>query len=114
MSNQKSRSTVRPKTIEFIKSELESDFVFRHEGDADEVSLFIKAMRTELSRLRNRVRDKGKVPKHFKMRTILVEPVKDVEGLYEITLRKTVSPHNVTNDIDDILGDLAGGSVIDG
>ncbi len=112
INKRRKKRPIRMDVIGFIKTPLESDYVFTFTGSEHAVDLYIKAMRTELSRLRTKARSVGKVPRHFKMCVVSVEELNQHPSAWQVTLKKTTSALNVVNELDDIMDDLAGGDII--
>jgi hypothetical protein len=110
MSNSKGKteSYIRELTKRFVKTEMESEFVFEvEEGFAQNT---VHRMRVELARMRNIVKSR-KIPlKQFKMLVISVEtlPIKEGELVAQerVTLKKT---QNARQKIQEILPELMAG-----
>lgn len=112
----KTTSLRKQTVLDFIRVEDGAQFVFElpakiYDTEA-KIDTFIHGMRVELSRLRSRVRERGKVVRHFKM---IKQDVKydDLRNVFVVTLLKTTSSSNVSNEIDEIFEYVAGGDVID-
>ena len=108
-------SPVKQHVKKFVQTELETDYKFAinlfkpdKEKEAED---FIKAMRVQLSRIREEVRDLGHVVIPFKMKRVSVK-INKISKKAEITLRKTMNSHDVTSAVDDIFADVAGGKVL--
>ena len=75
------RSPVNDALFQFIRTEMEKEFSFILKGKSiEEANQFVKAMRVQLSRLRNYVKSRGKTPAPFKMLTIRIEVAQDSEN----------------------------------
>ncbi len=109
----KTNSLRKQMVLEFIRIDESETFTFtipvKSERDAD---IFIHGMRVELSRLREKVRNKGHTTKHFKMIKKSVKFLPNINE-WQIELTKTISSNDVTNEVDEIFEHLAGGVVID-
>jgi len=105
------KSLPKQKLINFLKNgKLEEDYSFEVAIPIEEALNFVHRMRVELSRFREKVRQKKRIPKHFKMLYIKAEAAG--EGKCNITLRRSLSGHDVSNEIDEIFNDIAGGQLI--
>lgn len=109
----KIKSLSRLQVIDFIKNcHADEDYIFTFKGTFKQAENFIHRMRVDLSRLRTLVRDRGHVPKHFKMLIISIKSNQNNTS-QSITLKKAISKHDVSGIIDDIFKEVAGGKVID-
>lgn len=107
------------KLISFLReSELDKDFCFPVDIPVTEALNFVHRMRVELSRFREKVRKQSRVPKHFKMFYISATD-KDDKGNHLgdnrciITLRKSQSRNDVSEELDEIFDTIAGGNKLD-
>jgi len=108
------KSLPKRKLIFFLKEAKEDkDFSFDVNVPPEDALNFVHRMRVELSRFREKVRARDRTPKHFKMLFIKVEPIKDDKNKCKITLRRSQSGHDVSNVVDDIFEQVAGGKKLD-
>jgi len=108
----KTNSLRKKMVLEFIRIDEADTFTFQiHAKTEKDADTFIHGMRVELSRLREKVRNRGRNTKHFKM---IKKSVKFIPNLdvWEIELTKTISGNDVTNEVDEIFEHLAGGGII--
>lgn len=114
MSKIKSRAKLQ--VIEFIKTQKDTPFSFVLEDfSVDEAARFVHRMRVELSRLRAEALRRNRVPKPFKMQLISIEHLAtDANPINaKVTLMKVDTLQTeVTEEIDQIMDNLAGGSII--
>lgn len=107
------KSKAKKEVLQFIKTNMEAEYTFTIVGDEYKATKYLQRMRTELSRLRDLVRERGKVPKHFKM--IHVSTVHDPKaGNCVIVLKKTTSANDVSELVQEAFADLEAGDKIDG
>ena len=100
--------------LNFYKEAKEGeDFSFSVNIPPEEALNFVHRMRVELSRFREKVRARARTPKHFKMLFIGVKPIGNEKNKCEITLRRSQSGHDVSNVVDEIFEELAGGKKLD-
>ncbi len=108
------KSLPKRKLITFLKEAKEGeDFSFIVNIPPNEALNFVHRMRVELSRFREKVREQQRTPKHFKMLFIGVEKIDDEKDKCKITLRRSQSGHDVSNVVDDIFDEVAGGKKLD-
>ena len=104
------RSQAKLMMISFLRGTRETNvFQFRIRGDKDDARKFVHRMRVELSRMRDTVKDTGKVPKEFK---VLLDDVDfdAMEGITTIFLRKADGTTTViAEEVHEIFDDIAGG-----
>jgi hypothetical protein len=115
----KTTSQAKQMMINFLKGTREtSEFKFKLVGDDADAKKFVHRMRVELSRMRDTVKDSGRVPKEFKMRLVSIEiGVESAMGKAitkaTVTLQKQEGKAEaIAEEMNDIFDDLAGGSVI--
>lgn len=115
MSNH-SKSQAKQMLIKFLQETRNtSDFTFKIRGDESEAKRFIHRMRVELSRMRDRVKEAGRIPKEFKMLIIdlTFDSMDGPAGVTTVVLQKHEGKNvGIAEDMDEIFDDLAGGSVI--
>ena len=108
------KSIPKQKLISFLKNAVEGeDYIFTVDIPVGSALNFVHRMRVELSRFREKVRERDRIPKQFKMLYIESKAVEGNPNSCTITLRRSLSGHNVSNVIDDIFDEVAGGSKID-
>lgn len=99
--------------INFLRSTRENaQFQFKLQGDTEAANKFIHRMRVELSRMRDIVKDSGRVPKEFKM---IVDSVIFAPGTNTsiITLQKQEGKQEaIAEEINEIFDDIAGGAIL--
>ena len=112
------KSAPKLKLIEFIKTAKEGDefeFTLSMNTNAEK---FVHRMRVELSRLRSKLIEMGKVASHFKM---MLEKIEVKTGLdannkpykYQVvTLKRTTSANDVTQEVSEALAALTVGDKI--
>lgn len=106
------KSLPKRKLINFLKNAvLDEDYSFPVDIPNDEAINFVHRMRVELSRFREKVKRSNRTPKSFKM--LLIGSVKNGDNKCIITLRKSQSSHDVSNEIDEIFDTIAGGKQLD-
>ncbi len=106
------KSLPKKKLINFLQNaELDKDYSFDVNIPLDKALDFVHRMRVELSRFREKVRARKRVPKHFKM--LYVGAVAKGNNNCTITLKRSLSGHDVSGAIDDIFDEVAGGEKID-
>jgi len=105
------KSAAKKELINFLtKCEMETEYRFKIKGDEQDAEIFVHRMRVELSRLRQKVRARGRIPKVFKM--CYVDAVYDTkENTTEITLLKTEGTGGTNELIDDLI-DIIGGKTL--
>lgn len=102
------KSLPKRKLVSFLKeAELDKDFAFSVDIPVAEALNFVHRMRVELSRFREKVRKKARTPKQFKMLYVKAEAAGDFKCI--ITLKKSLSLHDVSNELDEIFNVVAGG-----
>ncbi len=102
----------KKKLISFLtNAELDVDYSFSVDIPASDALTFVHRMRVELSRFREKVRQRKRIPKHFKMLYIGVESTGD--NKCTITLKKSVSRNDISQELDDIFDQVAGGKELD-
>lgn len=108
------KSLPKRKLINFLQNAVESEnYTFEVNIPVEEALNFVHRMRVELSRFREKVRARGRTRKHFKMLFINAEPIGDGKNKCIITLRRSQSGHDVSNIVDDIFEEVAGGKELD-
>ena len=109
----KTRSQPKQMMIRFIKETIKKqDFTFRLRGDESDAKRFVHRMRVELSRMRDTVKESGRVPKEFKvlLHDVVHEPM---EGVTTIVLRKSEGKTvQIAEEVNEIFDDIAGGERI--
>ena len=110
----KQTSLPKQKLIEFLKNSVaEEGYLLTLPVPVSEAEAFIHRMRVELSRFREKVRERGRVPKTFKMLYLKTETQAiDVETC-GVILMKSTSGHAVDAEIDAIFDQVAGGKVLE-
>jgi phosphotransferase system IIB component len=108
------KSAAKRRVIEFIRhtrhAKTTVPFVFTLEGTENDARAFVHRMRVELSRLRQRVKDRGKVPVPFKM---MLGDIKTLTpNKQQISLVKDNSIMRVSKEVDEVFDDLAGGELL--
>lgn len=106
------KSLPKRKLVNFLQNaELDKDFEFAVDIPIEEALQFVHRMRVELSRFRDKVRKQSRTPKHFKMLYIK----SDEKGTQKctITLKKSLSRNDVSEELDSIFDVVAGGPKID-
>lgn len=112
MSNN-TKSPAKLMIINFLRSTREeTDFKFKLRGDSEDAHKFIHRMRVELSRMRDVVKNSGRVPKEFKM--IVADVLFDLgTNTTIITLQKQEGKvEQIAEEVDEIFEDIAGGAII--
>ncbi len=101
------------KLIDFLKNaEFDKPYIFIAPVNIKDAEKFVHKMRVQLSRYRNRVREKGRIPRHFK---VLFKDAVNIDHTHcNITLIKSLSSHDVSHDIKEVFDELDGGDVING
>ena len=103
------KSLPKRKLISFLKdSELDKEFKFSVDIPVAEALYFVHRMRVELSRFREKVKKLSRTPKHFKM--LYISAVADGNNRCIITLKKSLSAHDVSEALDEIFDVVAGGA----
>ena len=101
--------------IKYIREcEMEKTFSFRYIGSKVKAEQFVHRMRVELSRLRNKVKATGRVPRPFKTIIVSITPDPKKEGSHIVVLKKTMHRYDPSSQIDEVFEDLAGGSLLNG
>lgn len=107
------KSQAKLMMINFLRNTRnEIEFKFKLRGTPEDARKFIHRMRVELSRMRDTVKDAGRVRKEFKMIVV------DVTYLLKnntsvVTLQKIEGKaEQIAEEVDEIFEDLAGGVVI--
>ena len=105
-----SRSMPKKMMIKFIQKTVETpEFKFKLHGSEEDAKRFVHRMRVELSRMRDIVRDSGRVPKEFKVLLHNLEP-DPLEGVTTITLLKTKGRTlQIADEVREIFDDIAEG-----
>lgn len=107
------RSQAKLMMIKFLRETREVDtFSFRIRGDKEDAKRFVHRMRVELSRMRDAVKESGRVPKEFK---VLLEELSfdAMEGITTILLKKSEGRVvQIAEEVHEIFDDLAGGARI--
>ena len=107
-------SIPKRKLIYFLQNAKEEEnFVFNVDIPVEEALNFVHRMRVELSRFREKVRAKERIPKHFKMLFIDAKAIEGEKNKCTITLKRSLSSHDVSNVLDDIFDEVAGGKKLD-
>lgn len=107
------KSQAKLMIINFLRSTREDAiFKFKLGGDTEAANKFIHRMRVELSRMRDIVKDTGRVPKEFKM--IVVDVTFAIAtNTSVITLQKVEGKvEAIAEEINEIFDDIAGGAVL--
>lgn len=108
------KSLPKRKLINFLQNAKEDeDYTFRVDISPDEAINFVHRMRVELSRFREKVRERDRTPKHFKMLFKGAKPVVGSKDKCDITLCRSLSGHDVSNTLDSIFDEVAGGKKLD-
>lgn len=108
------KSLPKRKLILFLQNAKEDeDYVFEVNIPEEDALNFVHRMRVELSRFREKVRERDRTPKHFKMLFKGAIQIGDNEDWCKITLRRSLSGHDVSNVLDDIFDEVAGGKKLD-
>jgi len=106
------KSLPKRKLISFLQeAEMDVNFEFSIAIPAAEALTFLHRMRVELSRFRTKVRNRKRVPKHFKMLYVNVRSTGDNSCI--MTLKKSLSSTDVSEELDEIFDAVAGGKQID-
>ena len=107
----KTKSQAKLMMIKFIKATVNDPlFSFRLRGDEEDAKKFVHRMRVELSRMRDIVKESGRMPKEFKVLTDSIEH-NPMDGITLITLRKSVGANAaIAEDLDEIFDEIAGGN----
>ncbi len=106
------KSLPKRKLVSFLQeAEMDVDFKFSVAIPASEALTFVHRMRVELSRFRTKVRNRKRVPKHFKMLYIGVKETGKNSCI--ITLKKSLSSNDVSEELDEIFDKVAGGKSLD-
>ncbi len=109
----KQTSLPKQKLIEFLKNSVaEEAYLLVIPVPVSEAEAFIHRMRVELSRFREKVRDRGRVPKTFKMLYIKTETKAIDINTCSVTLMKSTGGYAVDAEIDAIFEQVAGGRVL--
>lgn len=90
---------------------MDHEFEFIVDIPVAEALNFVHRMRVELSRFRDKVRKQSRTPKHFKMLYVRAEPSGTKKCI--ITLKKSLSRNDVSEELDSIFDVVAGGPKID-
>lgn len=109
------RSPAKRQTIDFLtatKASPNEAYVFTITGNESQAQRFVHRMRVELSRMRNHAKAQGRTIRHFKMIIDKVETNPENEKQTIITLLRTTSAHNVDDEVDAIMDEIAGGETI--
>lgn len=110
----KETSLPKQKLIEFLQNSVaEEAFTLVIPSSAKDAATFIHRMRVELSRFREQVRNRGRVPRAFKMLYIKTETKAINENTCSVVLMKSTSGHAVDAEIDAIFEQVAGGTMLE-
>lgn len=105
------KSLPKQKLIEFIRSsKMDEPFSFVVEIKLAEADNFVHRMRVELSRFREQVKAKGRVPKQFKVLFLGATAVNEKQT--KITLMRAMSKNDISSDLDKVFDQVAGGKQI--
>lgn len=106
----RTKSLAKQQMIKFIQETKENPvFKLKLRGNQEDAEKFVHRMRVELSRMRDIVKQQGRVPKEFKVMTDEIFHDK-VENITTVKLRKVEGKDiQIADDLDDIFDDLAGG-----
>jgi len=88
-----------------LKIEMNKNFDFI--CDAGKGQNLLHRIRVELSRLRTKAVQRGMTPKHFKIIHVSTELVKDDAGKEKVTIRRTRSENNVSDEIHELFSEIA-------
>ncbi len=107
------KSQAKLMIINFLRSTREKgEFKFKLRGDTEDARKFIHRMRVELSRMRDVVKEAGRVPKEFKM-IVLDVTFLVATNTSVITLEKVEGKvEAIAEEVNEIFEDLAGGTVL--
>ncbi len=107
------KSQAKLMIINFLRSTREdTEFKFKLHGDTEDANKFIHRMRVELSRMRDVVKDAGRVPKEFKMIVVAVD-FSAATNTSAVTLQKVEGKvEQIAEEINEIFEDLAGGAIL--
>lgn len=111
----KTKSEPKRIMIEFIRATANGNsiFKFRLRGGETEARNFVHRMRVALSRMRDIVKQSGRVPKDFKVLLHDIDFDPDT-GVSTVTLRKSEgSDIHITAEVEEIFDDIAGGKPIE-
>ena len=103
------KSAPKLKLIEFIKTTKEGEFFEFTLAETTDAVKFVHRMRVELSRLRSKLIEMGKVASHFKM---MLEKIEVKDGKQVVTLKRTTSANDVTAEVSEALAGLTVGDKI--
>ncbi|KKL14776.1 hypothetical protein LCGC14_2512280 [marine sediment metagenome] len=111
MKLDQSKSPPKLALIDFInRAQVGIDYTFLAPIPVSKADNFVHRMRVELSRFREILRQKSRTPKHFKVLFIKAEKVTNASC--KITLRKSLSGHDVSSEIQEVWEALDGGGKI--
>ena len=103
------KSLPKRKLVNFLQNaEFDKNYNFTVDIPVGEALNFVHRMRVELSRFRDKVRKRDRTPKHFKMLYIKAEASGTKKCI--ITLKKSMSRNDVSEELDSIFDVVAGGS----
>lgn len=106
------KSLPKRKLVSFLQNaEMDQDFAFTVDIPIGEALNFVHRMRVELSRFRDKVRKQARTPKHFKM--LYIKSEENGTEKCTITLKKSLSRNDVSEELDSIFDVVAGGPRID-
>lgn len=112
MSNT-TKSPAKLMIINFLRSTREeTEFKFKLRGDREDAHKFIHRMRVELSRMRETVKDSGRVPKEFKVLVASVEFTPETNTSLVRLKKQEGKVEQIAEEIDEIFEDLAGGAIL--
>ncbi len=102
------KSLPKRKLVNFLQNaEFDKDYNFTVDIPVEEALNFVHRMRVELSRFRDKVRKQDRIPKHFKM--LYVGAIESGTEKCVITLKKSMSRNDVSEELDSIFDVVAGG-----
>lgn len=109
-------TTAQKQVLHFAQFPYDTDYIFYYKGSSQGANKFIQRMRTELSRMRRIIKDKGQSIIPFKM---IIKEVEEVDGPILHNKRKIadightrvvlvrVLPHDdATEEVQEIFGPL--------
>ncbi len=106
------KSPARKQVYAFVKIDYGQDYVFDYEGGITAADLFVKNMRTELSRLRKKAENLGRTVIPFRMKVISMEEIANTNGgspiLTRITLQRVKTTATiVTEELGGVLNSIS-------
>lgn len=91
MKETKELSEIQTQVLQFMKIATdETPYNFTIKGDAEDAKKYVHRMRVELSRMREELKSRGRVPKSFKMLLLKIHQMQD--GTCLVTLGKKSPP----------------------